>query len=148
MEEIRLWKVRNNDIEVIPRGSLDLENRLHDWILKDLSVAKPDTILLGSKVKTDHGKEVDILGIDADGDIVIIELKKGLTPREVVAQALDYAAWAASLKEADINEILQSQVKKQTIGELFESAFPYSEVDEFNEDQKILIIGSQIDAVT
>ena len=72
MEEIRLWNVQGNLIQEIPKQKLDLENRLHDWILKDLSVALPDTILLGSKVRTDHGKEVDILGIDAEGDLVII----------------------------------------------------------------------------
>lgn len=55
MEEIRLWKVHGNQINEIKRQNLDLENRLHDWILKDLSVALPETILLGSKVKTDHG---------------------------------------------------------------------------------------------
>ena len=148
MEEIRLWNVQGNLIQEIPKQKLDLENRLHDWILKDLSVALPDTILLGSKVRTDHGKEVDILGIDAEGDLVIIELKRGLTPRDDVAQSLDYAAWAGGLKEPDINEILQKQGKQVTVAELFEHTFPDSEIDEFNENQKILIVGSEIDDIT
>ncbi len=33
----------------------------------------------------------DLLGLDKDGNIVIVELKRGKTPREVVAQLLEYA---------------------------------------------------------
>jgi hypothetical protein len=33
-----------------------------------------------------------LIGIDSAGDLLIVELKKGKTPREVVAQILEYAA--------------------------------------------------------
>jgi len=37
------------------------------------------------------GGRIDLLAIAPDGALVIIEIKRGRTPREVVAQALDYA---------------------------------------------------------
>lgn len=52
------------------------------------------------------------------------------------------------MKEPQINEILQKQGKQVTIVDLFESTFPDSEYDEFNEHQKILIVGSVIDDIT
>ncbi len=34
----------------------------------------------------------DILAVDEQGYLVIMELKRGQTPRDVIAQALEYAA--------------------------------------------------------
>jgi hypothetical protein len=41
-------------------------------------------------VPTEHGEFVDLLALDRTGGIVIIELKKDKSPREIVAQVLDY----------------------------------------------------------
>lgn len=54
---------------------------------------------------SDHYKFPDLIGIDADGNVVIVELKKGKTPREVVAQILEYAAWAEKLTYEKLNII-------------------------------------------
>jgi hypothetical protein len=35
--------------------------------------------------------------VDATGSIIVIELKKHKTPRDVVAQSIDYAAWVEGL---------------------------------------------------
>jgi hypothetical protein len=54
----------------------------------------------------------DLLGLDKDGNLVIIELKKGRTSREVVAQLLEYAAWANDLSSDKIYEIAENYIKK------------------------------------
>ena len=46
-----------------------------------------------------------MLGIDETGKITIIELKKDKTPREVIAQVLDYASWIKDLSYTDLKEI-------------------------------------------
>ena len=46
-----------------------------------------------------------MLCIDRDGALVVVELKQGRTPREVAAQALDYASWAKTLEAGDIERI-------------------------------------------
>jgi len=45
---------------------------------------------------TDHGKRPDLIGIAADGAVEVWELKRGRAPRDIVAQALEYAVWAGS----------------------------------------------------
>src|SRR5438132_483968 len=77
----------------------DLEKTLEDWI-----EANPHLLLEGEQIavfarqpRTKFGKYLDLLAIDKTGATVIIELKRGETPRDVVAQALEYAAWIDSL---------------------------------------------------
>lgn len=48
-----------------------------------------DVLLIGRQVRTDRGI-VDLLGVDRDGNVVIIELKRYDTPREIVSQAISY----------------------------------------------------------
>ena len=148
MEKTKIWIINQDKINEVQPCRLDFEERLHNWILQELAIISSDSFIIGSKVKTDHNKEIDILAMDSNGDLIIIELKRDMTPREVVAQALDYTAWASELKEEDINLILQKQGNKLTIEELFDKSFPSSEIDEFNENQKILIVGTSIDPIT
>jgi len=111
MERTKIWKVDDDKLEEITSSDLDLEERIHIWIEKDLSIILPNALLIGSKVTTDHGKELDLLAIDENGDLVIIELKRGLTPRDVTAQTLDYASWAATLSIDDLDGILKKEEK-------------------------------------
>jgi len=49
------------------------------------------TVVLASHLDLDVG-ELDLLFLDAEGETIIVELKRGRTSREVVGQILDYAA--------------------------------------------------------
>ena len=148
MQETKIWKVSNDKLIELNKSNLDLEERIHKWLENDIKIILPDAILIGSKVKTDHSKEIDLLAIDSNGDLIIIELKRGTTPREVIAQTLDYAAWVSTLKADDINTILQKQGRTQTIYELLNQNFEDGEEIEINENQKLLIVASDIDAIT
>lgn len=148
MQETKIWKVESEKLVELTKSNLDLEERIHRWIENDIRIILPDAILIGSKVKTDHQKEIDILAIDSSGDLIIIELKRGNAVRDVIAQILDYAAWASTLKESDLNQILQKQGRSETIYELLNKNFDDGESIEINENQKLLIIASDIDSIT
>lgn len=148
MQETKIWKVNHNTLTELNKSNLDYEDRIHRWIENDIKIILPDAILIGSKIKTDHLKEIDLLAIDSSGDLVIIELKRGNTPRDVIAQTLDYAAWASTLKVDDINSILQKQGRTETIYELLNKNFEDGEEIEINENQKLLIVASEVDAIT
>lgn len=49
-------------------------------------------MLIGREVRTDHSGFIDLLALNADARLIVIELERDLTPREVVAQGLDYAS--------------------------------------------------------
>jgi hypothetical protein len=48
-------------------------------------------MLIGRQEDTGFGGRVDLLAVAPDGAVVLVELKRDRTPREVVAQAVDYA---------------------------------------------------------
>ncbi|MCT4615042.1 MAG: hypothetical protein N4A49_09240 [Marinifilaceae bacterium] len=148
MEKTKIWKVQNDKLIELKSENLDYEERIHRWIEEDISIILPNTILIGSKVKTDHGKEVDLMAIDENGDLIIIELKRGLTSREVTAQALDYASWADGLNEEDIDLILKKNGKDKSIAELLSEKFENAENIDINENQKIFIVASSVDSIT
>ena len=97
-KEIRVWQVNPGDeLREVPRKSLDLESRLEVWIEQDISVLSDDLLVIGRQVLTDYGDYIDLLCLDRSGDVVVVELKRDTTPREVTAQALDYASWVRDL---------------------------------------------------
>lgn len=69
-------------------------------------------MVLGRQIQTSYGTTVDVLGLNAEGNVVIIELKKGKTPREVITQLLEYGVWAEKELDYDkLNEIAHSKGK-------------------------------------
>jgi len=148
MQETRIWKVINNQLQEFNSIPLDFENRLHSWLEKDISILLPDAALIGSKIITDHGKEIDLMAIDSNGDLVIIELKKHSTTRDVIGQILDYASWAHTLKADDLTKILQKSGSQESIYEVVNRNFDNGEEIEINENQRLLIVASEIDAIT
>lgn len=95
----------------------DLEKTLEDWI-----EANPHIVLEGEDIaffarqpRTSFDKYLDLLGLDKTGATVIIELKRGETPRDVVAQTLEYAAWVDSLTPDQLDELARDYSAKHNL---------------------------------
>jgi hypothetical protein len=146
--EVHLWQIGHNDqLSELRRAHLDLESRLQEWLARDISILDPALLVIGREVETDFGGFIDILCIDADGNLVIVELKRDRTPREVTAQALDYASWVTDLSNDRVTAIANDH-----LGGDFESAFSHkfdSELPEtVNGDHRVLVVGSAVDSST
>jgi hypothetical protein len=70
-------------------------------------------MLIGRQEQTGLGGRVDLLAIEPDGSLVLIELKRERTPREIIAQALDYASWVERLESEEIAQIYQRFSKRR-----------------------------------
>jgi RecB family endonuclease NucS len=110
--EMTLWRVAGSKLESISASHLDAEQRLEDWIDADPSLLGMDLAIIGRQVQTDLGGRIDLLALDSDANCVILELKKGRTPREAVAQILEYAAWVKGLSYGELDRIAQGHRKK------------------------------------
>lgn len=130
-------------IEVL-RSSRYLEDDIEEWIANDVDLLGLDIIIIGRQVLTDHGNRLDLLGIDGTGGLVILELKKNRTPREVVAQTLDYASWACNLTTARIHEIAKGYLKQELSG-VFLDRFGEALPDRLNDSHSMHIIAGEFD---
>jgi len=151
MQEIKLWNIENDKVIQVSQAKLDYENRLEKWLIEDISILSNNLAVVGSQVLTSFSKKIDILAINSVGELIIIELKRDKTYREVIAQILDYATWIKDLDYDDLNNILNKYGKSDysDIGEFFTSKFDKdSDEIEFNSDHKMLIVGSEIDDST
>ena len=103
---IRIWEVTTDgSLSSIPNTQINSEEQLETWLEQDISIISSNYMVIGRQVTTDFGGVIDLLCLDSSGDIVVVELKRGKTPREVTAQALDYASWVTDLSHQRITEI-------------------------------------------
>ncbi|WP_254862270.1 endonuclease NucS domain-containing protein [Halovivax gelatinilyticus] len=152
--EFGLWRI-DGDERRLSSTKLDQESRLEDLIEKDPNLLGRDLLIIGRQVRTASGNFIDLLGIDADGDLHVIELKRDRTPRDVVAQALDYASWVRGQTYNDIKEIHDSyadgEAFESAFGERFNSARPEDESgvpEDVNQRHTVTIVSSELDAAT
>ena len=143
--DVRLWQIRPGDQLVeVSTGRLDLESRLQEWLARDISVLDPGLLVIGREVGTDFGGFIDLLCMDAAGDLVVVELKRDKTPREITAQALDYASWVAGLSNDRVTAIADDYLDAG-LEAAFTAKFDAELPETLNGDHRILVVGSQID---
>ena len=140
-----LFKVSSGELVQVERKSLASEETLENWIAKDPSIIGLDVLILGRQVVTDFNARIDILAIDREGDITIIELKRDRTPREVVAQILDYASWIAGLTTKRIHEIAIHKLGRR-LEDAFRERFDTPLPENLNDSHTMLIVASEFDA--
>ena len=139
-----LWKIKSNEIIILEKAKLESEERLEDWIERDSSILGIDLLIIGRQVSTPNRGRIDLLGINIDGDITIIELKRDKTPREIIAQVLDYASWVKSLTFSDIERIA-SEYKQKSLSSLFTEYYESSLPETVNNNHSMLIVASELD---
>src|ERR1700733_15720969 len=141
----RLYKLSDGAPVQVAVGKLANENMIQNWIAERPELLGLELLIIGREVVAPDRGRVDLLGIDEDGNLAILELKRDRTPREVIAQILDYASWIVTLKTRDVHDLAVRYLKKdleQAFRERFDTALP----ETLNESHSMVIIASKFDA--
>ena len=117
-----LWKVGEKP-QVLAESRLARENLLEEMIIQEPRMLSDEWLLIGQQERTFNNRPLDLLAIAPDGSLVLIELKRDRTPREVVAQALDYASWVEKLEPENIVEIYRRFSAGKDLAEEFQKKF-------------------------
>ncbi len=123
---------------------------LEEWLESnpDGIVEDEHILTIGRQVTTNLGGFIDLLGVDRDGDVVVVELKRDRTPRETIAQGLEYASFVARLSTEQLEGILRSYQSDESLSlaEHHRQSFDLGpdEAVAFNKDQRIVIIGQRV----
>jgi len=147
-QEVRLWEITGGDtLKEINQSKLNLEERIENWLEDDISIISKELLVIGRQVNTEFGGTIDILCLDVNGDVIIVELKRDKTPREITAQVLDYASWVKDLSYERIDDISAEYFgDKSDLKEVYMNKFGIEFPDVINENHKMLIVASEIDS--
>jgi hypothetical protein len=130
--EIRLWKIENDSPKLIEQSTLDLEARLEQWLRQGIGMINDD-----------------LLAIDSVGNLVVLELKRDRTPRDIVAQTLDYASWINELGLMQIEEISADFFgDDETLEQAFSQKFNVDLPELVNKSHRMYIVASSLDSST
>ena len=145
--EIGLWRVDAGAPVRVGASGFPLESRLEDLIQSDPTILGEPLLLIGRQVPTAHGKFIDLLAMGADGTLHILELKRDRTPRDVVAQVLDYGTWVKALSHSEVLDVFADQ--HQVAFEVaFAERFGTNPPDELNGGHKLTVIANDVDPAT
>lgn len=109
---------------------IDLETLLEnnaDQFFKDHKI-----MIIGRQVATNLATYIDLLGVDESGCPIVIELKRDKTPRETIAQLLEYASYIDGLSYDDLDSIF-----RQYDGSGMELSEYHKEYFQNNDEQSI-----------
>lgn len=127
-------------------SDLQLREREHlqEW-LADMPEALGEELLVIQKEFdgfADTRERLDLLALDKDGQLVVIENKLDDSGRDVVWQAIKYAAYCSNLKKAEIIDIFQQYLDRYCGGGSA-SALICEFLDEVELDSVVLNPGNQ-----
>lgn len=113
------------------------------WIGKQSRVQSEERIIIP-----------DLLGLDSEGNLIIVEFKRGRTPRDVIGQLFVYAAWASELSEIEILSIAEAyfrdhNVTESNFSDRFREVFEIpdvSDIPKLNQRLRLFIVAEEIPA--
>ena len=151
---MRVFRIQSDNqfvkFDKIPFDAKHDEATLEDWLEQNTNGILEDSgvLVIGRQVHTPLGGIIDLLGVDRQGDLVIIELKRDKTPRETIAQALEYASFVEGLDYEGLEGICRSYTQDETLNltEIHRDHFRIESDDAvtFNKDQRMVIVGQRI----
>lgn len=143
-----IWQVGDPPTPLVA-SKLPSEQQLEAMIVSDPRILSGEWMLIGRQEVTAHGGRIDLLAIAPDGALVLIELKRDRTPREIVAQALDYASWVAGLTAERIVQIYSRFSDGGSLETAFQQRFGAAlDEDALNHAHQIIIVASELDPST
>ncbi len=143
----RLWGIEGDCLSALPVERLNSEDRLEGWLEADIGLLGEDLLLIGRQVATAHGGRLDLLGINSEGALSIIELKRDKTPRNIVAQVLDYASWVRRLDTPQVHDIADAfwKAKGSSFIKEFQRKFDSAPPEPLNTSHSMIIVASSLD---
>lgn len=147
----KIWSLDTN-YQALNTVRLNSEDELENLIESKPEVIDENLMIIGRQVVTSNQGKIDLLGINREGSLLVIELKRDRTPRDVIAQTLDYASWIVDLSVEEISKLYQKYKSNDSNASLsidFKSKFQIElEEESINSTHQLIIVASEMDPST
>ena len=147
--EIKTWEIIDGELKEInttlAQNGRKEKDDLEKWLKTNPKILGDNILIFGEQVWTKSGP-LDYLGIDNNGNLVIVELKRDKLARDVLAQAIDYASDVANYDIEKLNEICL-KYSGNSLEDYIVEYFDNIELDDLliNQAQRLLLVGFSID---
>jgi hypothetical protein len=142
--EMKMWRIDGTEPKPLTSAVLPSEATLEDFLEKDPSMLGDRLLVIGRQVRTPYNKYIDLLAIDVDGNLHVLELKRDKTPRDVIAQVLDYGSWVTTLTRDEVLSLASDHLD-EAFEAAFEDVFGVTPPDELNADLNLTIVATDLD---
>lgn len=143
--EMQMWRIDGEEPRRLTSTMLPTEAALEDFLARDPSMLGTPLLVIGRQVHTPYNKFIDLLAIDAEGHLHVLELKRDRTPRDVVAQVLDYGSWVTGLSRDEVIAMANDHLEVP-FEAAFEDTFGEAPPDELNGELHLTVVASDLDA--
>lgn len=146
-----LWLADDGSATPLVQERLTAEAVIESAVESAPELLGVDVVIIGRQVATPSGP-LDLLAIDSGGHLVVIENKRDRTPRDVLAQTLDYAAYVATLTFDDVSSLYESYrlragATQTDLAEAYEEHFG-EPLDALADTPRMMIVASRLDDAT
>lgn len=160
---MEVYLVERDDMKRVPESELETEANLEQRLVRTdgAKIGDVEILYVGRQGSPGEGGIFDILGVDERGDTVIVELKRDRAPRDIVAQALEYASEIRNVEYEYLNEQYhqflrdeQGYTDPSEMPSLREAHREYFNLDdslsprEFNDEQRLVVVGTDFQDVS
>ena len=147
-----IFKFDNNSFEKVERTQFSSEGilerqHIQNALKKQISVISNDILIISEEFSewSDSNRRLDLLGIDKQGNIVVIELKRTETGEYMDLQAIRYASMVSTLTLTRAIEIYNKYLKSieseiDAEDELMN--FLGDDIENFASDVRIILVSS------
>lgn len=143
--QMGIWRMDGDTPRRLAATVMPSEALLEEFLEKDPSLLGERLLVIGRQVRTPYQKFIDLLAIDVDGYLHVLELKRDRTPRDVVAQVLDYGSWVTTLDRESIIDLATKHLGTP-FETAFEEVFGTSAPDELNAAVSLVVVATDLDS--
>lgn len=144
-----LWRLNDDGSAAeVDEKALATEEQIESAIESDPRLLGIDLLIIGRQTQTPSGP-LDLLALDSDARLIVIENKRDRTPREVLAQTIDYAAWVAKLDFGEVEDIYARYRGDEgsDLAAAFEERFE-EELDSIGDVPRMIVVAAHLDDST
>lgn len=125
------------------RAQLSNEGIIEGWVKDNPGLVGINGIIIGQQVTIENRGRIDLLAMDKEGSLIVVDLKRGRTPRDIIAHTLYYASWVARLTTSDVHNLC-SKHNGRSLDEIYRERFSTSLPDTLNAAPPTIAPGAKV----
>ena len=137
----KLKPIRFKDLELKEKFDIEV------WVRKNPEILGENLLIISEQTLLPSGRQPDLLALDKSGNLVIIELKKDDSGKEIYWQAITYAANFSEFSYSDIIDMYEKYLENLGIADPNPKdkieEFVEEDIEKINQKQRLILVSKE-----